>query len=79
MKQKILLTADWCGPCHMLKNKINAQNLTVETMEMQDNMDIVGKYKIRSVPTLLVIEEDGTFYTATGSDDIIEEIKRKEE
>jgi protein-disulfide isomerase-like protein with CxxC motif len=62
----------------MLRSKLKAQEIETEILELDDNMDLVEEYKIRSVPTLLVIEDDGTYYTATGSDDIIEELKRKD-
>ncbi len=78
MKKKILLTASWCGPCHMLKSKLKAQEIEVEKLELDENMDTAKKYRIKSIPTLLVIEEDESFYTVTGSEDIIEELKRKD-
>lgn len=79
MKKKILISASWCGPCHMLKSRLKEQKLEAdEVLDLDENMDTAKKYRIRSVPTLLVIEEDESFYTATGSEDIIEELKRKD-
>lgn len=78
MKRKVLLSASWCGPCHMLKSKLKSQEIEIEIVDLDENMDLAKQYKVKSVPTLLVIEEDESYYTCTGSEDIIEELKRKD-
>ena len=55
--------ADWCGPCKMLTPTIeeiareNAGKLKVFKLNVDDNMNIPGKFNIRSIPTLLVFKD----------------------
>ena len=56
MKQILYFTATWCGPCKVLKPKIQAmQNqLPITILDVDTNADAVGKYSIRNVPTIIV-------------------------
>jgi thioredoxin 1 len=55
--------ADWCGPCKMLTPTIeeiareNVGKLKVFKLNVDDNMNIPGKFNIRSIPTLLVFKD----------------------
>lgn len=58
MKQILYFTASWCGPCRMLgpimesvKGQVNYSKLDVDVEQ-----DLAVKYKVRSVPTLVLIE-----------------------
>jgi thioredoxin 1 len=58
MKQILYFTASWCGPCRMLgpimesvKGQINYSKLDVDVEQ-----DLAVKYKVRSVPTLVLVE-----------------------
>jgi thioredoxin 1 len=58
MKQILYFTGTWCQPCRVLgpimeslKGKINYDKIDVD-----DNPDLTVKYKIRGVPTLVLIE-----------------------
>lgn len=58
MKQILYFTASWCGPCRTLsptmeslKGQINYSKLDVDAEQ-----DLAVKYKIRSVPTLVLVE-----------------------
>jgi thioredoxin 1 len=58
MKQILYFTASWCGPCRMLgpimesvKGQVNYSKLDVDTEQ-----DLAIKYKVRSVPTLVLVE-----------------------
>lgn len=58
MKQILYFTASWCGPCRTLsptmeslKGQINYSKLDVDVEQ-----DLAVKYKIRSVPTLVLVE-----------------------
>ena len=73
--KKILLTAKFCGPCHVLKNKIKREKIEIEIHEMEENMEIFQKYGVKTVPTLILENSDETFQRITGSDDIFKEIK----
>ena len=58
MKQILYFTASWCGPCRMLgpimesvKGQVNFSKLDVDVEQ-----DLAVKYKVRSVPTLVLVE-----------------------
>lgn len=58
MKQILYFTASWCGPCRTLsptmeslKGQINYSKLDVDVEQ-----DLAVKYKIRGVPTLVLLE-----------------------
>jgi thioredoxin-like negative regulator of GroEL len=75
MKQLKLVSASWCGPCSLLKKRINDQKLQVDIVDVDSNVDFVREYSIKSVPTLVVIEDDGTFSHVRGADEILSIIK----
>jgi thiol-disulfide isomerase/thioredoxin len=86
MKKTILLSATWCGPCKFLKDRLAAENITVDILDVDspDGSDLVKKYKVRSVPTLLEIEdfsredeplENVKWYT--GPTDILDYLQKK--
>lgn len=56
MKQILYFTATWCGPCKVLKPKIQAMQsqLPITILDVDTNADAVGKYSIRNVPTIIV-------------------------
>jgi len=56
--------ATWCGPCRMqtpileeLEKKMG-DKIDVKKVDVDQNMELAGKYGIRVVPTL-IIEKDG--------------------
>lgn len=58
--------ADWCGPCKMLskvvedcKADLDGLMVTIEDINIDDNMDMAKKYNVRGVPTLIVVEDSG--------------------
>ena len=54
--------ADWCRPCKMLTPTIeeiaqeNVGKLKVVKLNVDDNMNVPGKFSIRGIPTLLVFK-----------------------
>lgn len=74
----ILATASYCGPCRVLKTRIEKEGLLekIEIVGMEDNIELFRKYNIKSVPKLIAINEDGTHEIFSGSDDIIDKIKQ---
>ena len=56
--------ASWCGPCKGLTQTLNgmAEKLTMplEEVDIDAQMDVARKYNIRSVPTMLVVNDDGS-------------------
>ena len=54
--------APWCGPCRMLTPTINeladtyAGRVKVGKLNVDDNPETAAQYGVRSIPTLLVIQ-----------------------
>ena len=64
-KKVVLLDfyADWCGPCRMLSpviEEIAAENpdIKVGKVNVDENMDLANRFKVVSIP-LLVVMKDG--------------------
>lgn len=77
MNQKLILaTANFCGPCRVLKTRIEKENLShlIDIQILEDNPDFFKQYSIKSVPKLISIS-DGVVDIIDGSEDIIKEIK----
>lgn len=67
MLKVIDIWAPWCGPCKMMMptiEKLAAEfnvpdsNVTIEKLNADENPDLVKKYEVRGIPTLL-FEKDG--------------------
>lgn len=59
--------ADWCNPCKALSKVIEEYekenpNINIERIDVEDdsNAGLVSDYKVRSLPTLYMIKDDGT-------------------
>lgn len=54
--------ATWCGPCKMLSKVMEGEDfgMPVEEVDIDEQNDLAIKYGIRGVPTLVVVEDDGT-------------------
>ena len=62
MKKFLYFTAAWCGPCKVLKPKIEAlaSELPITTLDVDANKTTVTEYSIRNIPTIILIDENGT-------------------
>ncbi len=55
--------AEWCGPCRMLSPIINelseelADKITICKCNVDDNMSIAEKFKVMSIPTLIIFHK----------------------
>ena len=61
MSNKIV-TAEWCGPCKLLKKEIAESKVEVEYIDADKNMEFCNKNNIKSIPTL--ITENGNIVTS---------------
>lgn len=55
--------ATWCGPCKGLSAVLGGMTnvpLAVEEVDIDQNLDLAKQYSIRSVPTMVIVNEDGT-------------------
>lgn len=52
--------ASWCGPCKMLSMTLNGMEIPYELIEIDidENTEKAMKYGIRSVPTLVITDEN---------------------
>ena len=60
MRKVLRFTASWCQPCKGLAMNLNAAELTipVETIDIDAYSDVASEYGIRSVPTLVMLDEN---------------------
>lgn len=72
----ILATSKFCGPCHLLKRMLENEKISVETVAMEDDMDVFKQYGIKAVPRLLVVENNKLVESIQGVDDIVRTIKK---
>lgn len=55
--------AEWCGPCRMVSPIVDevasehADNLKVVKLNVDDNPDIARRYRVMSIPTLMVFAD----------------------
>ena len=72
--------ADWCGPCKMMSPVIDkiaeemGDKIKVGKVNSDENVDLVSKYEIMSIPTIMVIqngETKKTFVGVTSKEEII--------
>lgn len=69
MSHKIIkFSASWCGPCKMMKptfDKVssmeefkNIEFISYDIEEDEQGVELVEKYNIRNVPTIVIADED---------------------
>lgn len=55
--------ATWCGPCKGLTTTLNGMadkiSMPIEEVDIDSNMDVARKYNVRSVPTMVVVDDTG--------------------
>lgn len=68
MVTKILkFSAEWCGPCKALKHNLKDIDFPIEEIDITENPEMAEEYDIRSIPTLIYLNEDGkTMYRSVG-------------
>jgi thioredoxin 1 len=66
MKKVIRFTASWCQPCKTLSKTLENMDvkIPIDVVDIDENLDVAIEYGIRSVPTLLIVE-DGTIMKRT--------------
>jgi thioredoxin 1 len=58
----LYFSAPWCGPCRMLgpiMEKVG-QKYTVEKINVDENEELSAQFGIRSVPTVILVDESNT-------------------
>lgn len=66
-------TAPWCGPCRMYKpviQEVISEGHDIEEINVDEQQDEALKYRIMSVPVILILEVDKKKKTETVVDSI---------
>lgn len=53
--------ADWCGPCKQQTTLLeNFEDIPVKSINVEDdeNQELVDKYRVMSLPTMIVLDND---------------------
>lgn len=60
MVSKILkFSAIWCGPCRVLASNLkNFNRVPIKEIDCDEDEEMVSKYNIRNIPTLVFLGED---------------------
>ena len=61
MKRLLYFSAPWCGPCRQLGPTMDqvALNYPVRKINIDENPLLAQQFKIKNIPTVLVIDDDG--------------------
>ena len=83
MNRILLFKLSSCGPCKTVSKSLSELSYKYEEMviDLDDNADsLADKYKIRSVPTILVLNNEGEeldrFVGFKTKEQLLEEIKK---
>jgi thioredoxin 1 len=68
MKKILRFTASWCQPCKGLAMNLEAAELTlpIEVIDIDVSSDLAIEFGIRSVPTLVMMEDNNVIKRITG-------------
>jgi len=70
MSKKVLkFAASWCQPCKMLSKTIEGMTIEtpIEEVDIDDNQELAVEYKVRGVPTLVMLDDDKEVKRITGA------------
>jgi thioredoxin 1 len=70
MKKFIYFSAEWCGPCKVLApimQEINSKGMPVEKVDVDFNQEFALKYRIRNIPTVVLVNGDKEIQRFVGS------------
>ena len=70
MKEVLKFSASWCGPCKSLSMTIASAGdlgVTITEIDIDEQLDLAAKYSIRSVPTMVMLEDGHETKRMTGA------------
>jgi thioredoxin-like negative regulator of GroEL len=69
MKQLWYFTADWCAPCKALGPTMNrvSEQISVNKINIDYEADVVQKYGVRNIPTVILVENGQEVRRFTGN------------
>lgn len=61
---------EWCGPCKtqnsIIKNLGDRVTIPIEEIDIDEKFDLVKNWKVTTVPTMILIDENGEIKRHTG-------------
>lgn len=69
MKQLLKFHATWCQPCKALSanfNRIDLGDVELVEIDIDEKLELAQKYNVRSVPTLILLENNVETKRQTG-------------
>ena len=74
MKKILKFSATWCGPCKMLSKTLQSvqTEIEIEDVDIEQNPELTQQYRVRGVPTLVLLQDDVELKRVVG-------VKSKEE
>jgi thioredoxin 1 len=79
MKTAKYFTATWCGPCRLIKPKINElknQGLSIQIIDVDQLTEETTNSGVRNIPTIILIQDGVVQQRMVGNDINIETIKQ---
>ena len=69
MKQIWYFTADWCAPCKALGPTMDrvAEQIKVNKINIDYEADVIRKYGVRNIPTVVLVENEQEVRRFTGN------------
>jgi thioredoxin 1 len=70
MKQLWYFSADWCGPCKQfgpVMDELAKQGMSIKRLNVDYTPDASTLYKIKSVPTVILVEDEQEKARFTGT------------
>ena len=70
MKQLWYFSADWCGPCKQfgpVMDELTKQGMSIKRLNVDYTPDAATIYKVKSVPTVILVEDEQEKARFTGT------------
>ena len=69
MKQILYFTGTWCQPCKNLGPIIDklSSNINVNKIDVDNNKELVMKFNVKSIPTVILLENGNEIRRFVGS------------
>lgn len=73
---------EWCNPCKVLSKTMQEAGINHQAIDIDENEELVAKYQIKSVPTVVIVdeygEEVGRFMGPKTKEQLLEELNKYE-
>lgn len=70
MKEVLKFSASWCGPCQALSMTLKGMGdigVEIKEIDIDEQLDLAAQYGIRSVPTLVVLQDGNEVRRKSGA------------